>query len=113
VFLQATCDHILQPLALVALHQARVVEIELGLSMKGARDGARMGLYAEDDVRLRFGRDFSANCCGMPDGLFRRRRLHVGPQKAQIELDGIEGFGPHALVIGKGGQERPGASARR
>jgi hypothetical protein len=30
------------------------------------------------------------------DGALQRRQLHVGPQKAQIELDGIEGLGPHA-----------------
>src|SRR5664279_473596 len=39
--------------------------------------------------------------------LRRLHRLDIGPQKAELELDSVEGFGAHAFVIGEGGEEKP------
>ena len=49
--MQATRDHVFQPFPLVAVHQTGVIEIQLGLSIEGASDGAGMRLHTEDDVQ--------------------------------------------------------------
>ena len=51
MLLQATGDQVFQPFPLVAVHQPGVIEIQLGLSIEGPRDGPGMRLHKEDDVQ--------------------------------------------------------------